>query len=256
MSDQVFWYVTRSSALIAWMAAAASILVGLMIPSRLLGRRPSIPWLTDLHRMLGALASVFVLVHMVSLWLDHFVQFRWADLLVPWVATVPGLSRTSLALGVIAAWLMAAVELTSLVRDRLSPALWRSVHLTSYAVLVLGTFHAVLAGSDVGHPIAAAIGVSTLTAVILATVVRLRRPPPDPDDLPTPAHRPDAPIDAYPPPVRLGPPGRLLPPLDAPAGPGGPPATAISHDPRRVPPSRAGTTPPAAGPRPGPRGPG
>jgi DMSO/TMAO reductase YedYZ heme-binding membrane subunit len=175
MSDQIFWYVSRSAGLVAWMAAAGSILVGVMTPSRILGRRPTIPWLVDLHRMLAALASVFLIVHLGALWFDHFVQFRLADLLVPWVATVPGLSRLSLALGVVATWFLAAVQLTSLVRDRLPPDLWRSIHLTSYAVLVLGTVHAIMAGSDIANPIVAATGMSTVTAVVLATTVRVRR---------------------------------------------------------------------------------
>ena len=175
MSDQIFWYLSRSAGLVSWLAAAGSILVGTMIPSRLLGRRPTIPWLTDLHRMLGALASVFLVIHMVALWFDHFVQFRLADLLVPGVATVPGLSRLSLAVGVVAAWLLIAVQVTSLVRDHLPTSVWRSIHLTSYAVLVLGSIHAILAGSDMTNPVVAALGTSAVTAVVLATVVRLRR---------------------------------------------------------------------------------
>ncbi len=175
MSDQIFWFLSRSSGLMAWLAAAGAMLVGAMIPSRILGRRPTIPWLTDLHRMLGAMASVFLLIHMGTLWFDHFVAFRFDDLLIPFVADVPGLSRFSLALGVVAAWLFAAVELTSLVRERLPERLWRSIHLTSYLILVLGTVHAILAGSDIGNPISASIGTSALAAVILATAVRIRR---------------------------------------------------------------------------------
>ena len=175
MSDQIFWYLSRSSALVAWVAAAGSVLVGVTTSSRLLGRRPTVPWLVDLHRMLSALASVMVLIHMATLWFDEFVRFRWADLLVPGAAAVPGLSRLSLALGVVAAWLLAAVELSSLVRGRLPVALWHSIHFMSYVVMVLGTVHAILAGSDVTNPVVAAIGVSLVTALVLATSVRLVR---------------------------------------------------------------------------------
>jgi DMSO/TMAO reductase YedYZ heme-binding membrane subunit len=182
MSEQIFWYLTRSSALVAWLAAAGSVLVGVSTSARLLGRRPTVPWLVDLHRMLSALASVFVLIHMATLWFDDFVRFRLADLLVPGVATVPGLSRLSLALGVVAAWLLAVVEISSLLRGRLGDQLWRTIHFASYATMALGSVHAVLAGSDVGNPIVAAVGVSVLTAVVLATTVRLaraRRPGPE-----------------------------------------------------------------------------
>ena len=234
MSDQIFWYLSRSSGLVSWLAAAGAILVGTMIPSRLLGRKPTIPWLTDLHRMLAAMASVFLLIHMATLWFDEFVALRFDDLLIPWVAEIPGLSRTSLALGVIAAWLMAAVELTSLVRERLPERLWHSIHLTSYLILALGTVHAVLAGSDVTNPVIASIGTSALTAVILATVVRLRRrrrrPPPEDREV-GPVERAPA---RQPEPVRA--PGSLV------------------DWPEPVSSTRDGTRPPATGRPPGPSG--
>jgi DMSO/TMAO reductase YedYZ heme-binding membrane subunit len=219
MSDQIFWFLSRSSGLMSWLAAAGAMLVGTMIPSRLLGRKPTIPWLTDLHRMLAAMASIFLLIHMGTLWFDHFVAFRFDDLLIPFVATVPGLSRLSLALGVIAFWLVAAVQLTSLFRHRFYESTWRTIHLSSYASLVLGSVHAVLAGSDIGNPIIAALGTSVLTAVALATVVRVRRmrqqrraaPVQEPQ-----AERPPAPRPDWPGPSVSATSARTMPPADRP----------------------------------------
>ncbi len=175
MSDQFFWYVTRAAALVTWLSAALSMLVGLTTSSRLLGRRPTIPWLVDLHRMLGAMSVFFLAIHMGSLWLDSFVQFGPAELLIPWVATVPGLTETSLAYGVIAAWLLAAVQFSSLIRDRMPSNLWHTIHLLSFGSLVVGTLHALQAGSDIDNPLVVGIGVSLLTAIVLSTVVRLVR---------------------------------------------------------------------------------
>ena len=175
MSDQIFWYVTRSSALISWLGAALSMLVGMMTSSRLLGRRPTIPWLVDLHRGFAGLAVIFLLIHLGSLYLDGFIQFGFLDLLVPWVATVPGLSRSSMAYGVIAAWLIAAVQISSYFKDRISGDVWRTIHLTSFASLGFGTLHAIEAGSDVDNPIILALGVSVLAALVLVSLVRLVR---------------------------------------------------------------------------------
>ncbi|MEM7323726.1 MAG: hypothetical protein AAF531_11630 [Actinomycetota bacterium] len=175
MSDQIFWYVTRSSAMISWLGAALSMVAGLVTSSRLLGRRPTIPWLVDLHRGFAGLSMVFLLVHLVSLYLDGYVQFGILDLLVPWVATVPGLTRSSLAYGVIAAWLLLLVQLTSYAKDRLPSDVWRTVHLTSYASLGFGTLHAVEAGSDMDNPIVLAVGVSVLAALFVVSAVRAVR---------------------------------------------------------------------------------
>lgn len=226
MSDQFFWYVTRSAALVTWLAAALSILVGLTTSSRLLGRRPTIPWLVDFHRMLGGISAVFLGVHMLSLVFDSFVRFDLADLFVPWSASVPGLSDSSIAWGVIAAWMLIAVELSSLVKDRLNQSVWHTIHLLSFGTLGFGTLHAIQTGSDITNPIVSGIGVSTLLAVVLAMIVRLRRraeasairatetaivvpgPAPQPvEHPPAPDHRYPPPEPAMPRPAGTGPPG-------------------------------------------------
>ena len=216
MSDQIWWYVTRSASIVAWIAAAASVLIGLLTSSRLLGRRPTIPWLTDIHRSLSGIAVTFVAIHMVSLWLDGFVDFGPAELLIPWVAEVPGLSATGIAFGVIAAWLIFAVEATSLVKDHMSKRAWHGIHLSSYLVLALGTVHALLIGSDVANPILASIGISLLTAVFIVGVIRVDRvqrtvtveqstdSPASPDDSPAPSDPPDPPASPTVPPTPTG----------------------------------------------------
>lgn len=175
MSDQFFWFVTRSAALITWFSAAASILIGLMTSSRVLGRRPTIPWLIDLHRVFAGMSMTFLGVHMASLWFDGFTSLRFDDLLIPWVAEIPGLTNTSIALGVLAAWLMAAVQVSSLLKDHLNDRLWHTIHLLSFGTLGLGTLHAIQAGSDVFNPIVLGVGVATLTAIGLAVCVRVVR---------------------------------------------------------------------------------
>lgn len=175
MSDQIFWFATRSSALISWLGAALSVLAGLMTSSRLLGRRPTIPWLVDVHRGLAGLSVAFLAVHLVSLYFDEFIQFGLAELFVPWTASIPGLSDSSLAYGVIAFWLLVIVQLTSLIRDRLSDDVWRTLHLLSFGVLGFGSLHAFQAGSDVGNPIVLGVAISTLTAIGLLSLIRVVR---------------------------------------------------------------------------------
>jgi len=175
VSDQIFWYATRAAGILAWFAACLSVLVGVLMSSRFLGRRPTLPWLTDLHRFLAGMSLVFVALHMLTLWADEFVSFSWRELLIPWEAEVRGLSRLALAMGVVAAWVMALVELTSLVKRQLPPRLWHGVHLGSYGVVVLSTIHAWMVGSDPTNPLLFSFSVSMLAAVGFVTVVRVLR---------------------------------------------------------------------------------
>lgn len=175
MSDQIFWFATRSAGIVCWFAAAVSIMVGLLIPTRVLGRRPTVPWLTDLHRFFGAMSVLFLVVHMGTLWADEFIDFGFAELLLPYVATVPGLSRWSLALGVVAAWFLFAIEGTSLIKDWMSPRAWHTVHLTSFGVLISGALHAVSVGSDTDNRYLVAATTSVTMAILILGAMRAFR---------------------------------------------------------------------------------
>ena len=99
-------------------------------------RRPA--WLLALHRWLGGLTMSFLAIHLVALVADSYVQFGLADITVPYASEwKPG----AIALGVLAMWLLVAVELTSLAMRRLPRKVWRVVHLSSYVAFWL-TEHA------------------------------------------------------------------------------------------------------------------
>lgn len=172
MSDQVFWFATRSAGILAWFAASTSLLIGLTMSTRALGRRPTIPWLLDLHRFFAAMSMVFLAIHLVTLWADSFVTLGPVDLLVPGVATIPGLSRLSLFLGVTAGWLLAIVQGSSLIKDHLPPRHWHTIHLTSFGVVISGAVHAVQAGSDTDNRYLIAAAASIGAAMAILTVIR------------------------------------------------------------------------------------
>ena len=148
VSDQFFWFATRGAGISCWFAACLSIVIGLMMPTRILGRRPTLPWLLDLHRYFAAMSMVFLAVHLIALWFDPFVNFGLTELLVPGAASVPGLTGLSLSLGVFAGWLLVLVELSSLLKKYLPLQFWRTLHLTSFGVVLAGVVHAAEAGSD------------------------------------------------------------------------------------------------------------
>ena len=53
MTEQFWWYVARSSGIVALVLAAASVIWGLLLSTKVLERRPGPRWLLDLHRWLG-----------------------------------------------------------------------------------------------------------------------------------------------------------------------------------------------------------
>jgi hypothetical protein len=121
-----------------------------MLSTRVLGRRVTLPKLLDLHRFLGGLSVVFVLLHMFGLWLDNSVHFGPVELLVPMASEwEPG----AVAWGVVAFYLLVAVEITSLLRSSIGENIWRNVHYGGFAVFLFGTIHGLKAGTDVDNPL-------------------------------------------------------------------------------------------------------
>ena len=170
MLDQFPWYLARAGGMVAWWLFGLSIVCGILLSTRTLGRRPTGPWLLDLHRFVGGLALIFSGVHLLGLWADDYVEFGLAELLVPMASTWrPG----AVAWGVVAFWLLVAIEVTSLVKDHIPDGLWRWIHTASAPGFVFGTVHGLQAGTDVGNPLLWWSGASIVTAFVGLLAFRL-----------------------------------------------------------------------------------
>ena len=146
---KLWWYVARASGLVAWWLVAASVLWGLLLSTRLLKRRPAPAWLLDLHRFLGGTAVVFTAVHLLGLVADSYAHFGPAELFVPLASKWrPG----PVAWGVVALYVLVAVEATSLAMKRMPRKWWRAVHMSSFGLFVLSTVHALSAGTERTNP--------------------------------------------------------------------------------------------------------
>jgi predicted ferric reductase len=177
MSGTLPWYVARASGLVAWALLAGAVVWGLLLSSKLMRRRVKNSWLLDLHRWLAGLALVFTGVHVVAIMGDSYVHFGLASVLLPFASHWHPLA---VAWGVTALYLLAAVELTSLLRRHLNHRLWRRVHFLSFPLFVTSTIHGVSAGTDGRKPMAIITAVLTAGAVGAITAVRIshrsRRP--------------------------------------------------------------------------------
>lgn len=170
MNPQTWWYLARAGGIVAWLMLTASVLFGAALAMRPAGPRVRPAWVLDLHRWLGGLAVSFTAVHVLALVADSYVDFGLADIVVPFASDWrPG----AVAWGVIAAWMLAAVEVTSLLRSRLSRAAWRAVHLTSYGLFWTATVHGLTAGTDATSPLYAAAAIAVGWATLTATIARL-----------------------------------------------------------------------------------
>lgn len=145
LNEKLWWYLARSSGLVAWLILAAAVIWGLLLSTRILQDRRRPAWLLDLHRWLGGLSVVFTALHLLGLVLDEYVFFGWRELFVPMASEW---QPAAVAWGIVGFYLLVAVQVTSLLMKRLPRRLWKSIHLSSFILFWVATMHSALAGTD------------------------------------------------------------------------------------------------------------
>lgn len=140
-----WWYLTRSTGIVAAILSVAALVWGLFFSSRNTGTRLKPNWWLALHNWLGGLTLTFIGLHMLTAFLDSETGLGLKDLFVP-----SGAIGWEIGWGVVAFWMFAIVVLPSVarVRRRLPRKAWHAVHLVSVPATVLGMVHAFQAGSD------------------------------------------------------------------------------------------------------------
>ena len=171
----IWWYVTRSSAIIAWALMVISVTWGILLSTRVMKPKDNPSWLLDLHRWLSGLSVVFVGIHMASLFVDKYAAFSLQDLFIPFHSQyqkIAWLGDWPVALGVICTYILFAVQATSLMMKKLPRKYWKAIHYSSYALVLLVSFHAGWSGTDVR---AWAYRITALVLITLTTVALITR---------------------------------------------------------------------------------
>jgi predicted ferric reductase len=155
--------------MVAYALLAASMLWGLWLSTRA-PAPPGRPWVLEVHRALSGVAVLALAGHLLSILADSYVTFDVVDVLVPFASSW---NPAAVAWGVLAAWLVVAVEVTSLLRRTLTKRTWRKVHLASFGGYLLATGHFLTAGTDAGNRLVLALVLGTFAAVATGTAFRI-----------------------------------------------------------------------------------
>jgi len=170
MNPHLWWYVSRSTGIVAWLLLTASVLWGIVLATDLFPRWRRPAWLADMHRWLAGMTFFFIAGHLAALVFDGFTDFGARELLVPFASEW---RPTAIAVGVIALWLLIAVEVTALFARRLSNRWWRDVHIASYFVFWSVCVHGALAGTDASKTMYIVTATVALAAVAFAASYRV-----------------------------------------------------------------------------------
>jgi methionine sulfoxide reductase heme-binding subunit len=169
MSTQILWFATRGSGIVSLILFSVVACLGLLS----VARAQSAWWprflTVELHRTLALLSIAFVAVHVATAVFDPFTHLGLGAALVPLASAYRPLP---VAFGVVSVYLVAAVVVTSLLRDRIGRRTWRAIHWTSYASWPLAVEHTLTAGSDAFAPWMLGITAIAVLAVGGALLIR------------------------------------------------------------------------------------
>jgi len=177
MSDLLLWYATRGAGVVSLLLLTGVVVLGVLSVQRFeMAGWPR--FLTvGLHRNVSLLAVVFLALHILTAVVDPFTHLGWVPAVIPFGSYY----RTFwLGLGTIAAELMAAIVVTSLVRGWIGARVWRLVHWLAYAAWPVAVLHGIGTGTDAGSLWLLAIQALCALAVALAVTLRLLTKSPDP----------------------------------------------------------------------------
>ena len=139
------WEIARVGGLLAYVMATASVALGILLSLK----AHSSNWprfiTNELHRYITLLTLVFIGIHTVAVWLDPFTAFTPAEVFVPMATHYRPLW---IAMGIVSAYLAAALWLSEYVRRWIGYAWWRRMHYLAFVVFVLGAVHGLGSGSD------------------------------------------------------------------------------------------------------------
>jgi sulfoxide reductase heme-binding subunit YedZ len=170
VSTQILWFTTRGAGVVSLILFSAVACLGLLA----VARTQSVRWprflTVELHRNLALLSVVFLGIHIVTAIIDPFTKLGLGAALVPLASSYRPLP---VAFGVVSVYLVLAVIVTSLLRERIGHRVWRAVHWASYLSWPLAVEHTLTSGSDGFSIWLLAVQGACILAVSLALVWRL-----------------------------------------------------------------------------------
>jgi len=167
---QLTWFLTRASGMIALALLTLSMVLGIGATTRLSSTRWPRFVTQGLHRSISLYTVVLLALHLVTVWLDDYVQITVAESFVPFIGTYRWFWT---GLGTLSSDLVIAVTVSSLLRHRIGYGTWRAIHWTSYLCWPLAIVHTLGTGTDPRKDWAVWFVVANVALVLLAFAWRI-----------------------------------------------------------------------------------
>jgi len=145
-APHAFWFLSRSSAFVAYILLWFSMCLGTMITNKLARLWPGGPVAFDLHQHTSLLGVAFALFHGLILIGDQYIHTNIWHTVIPF-----GMQEYQpfwVGLGQLGFYVMVVVAFSFYVRKQITPQVWRSIHYLSFVGFLFALVHGLASGSD------------------------------------------------------------------------------------------------------------
>jgi len=171
VSANIFWYISRTAALTAYLVFFVNIVLGLGMKLKFLDRFFTRWRCADLHQFTALLGVGLVCLHVFSLLGDTYYTYGIKQLLVPLTAAY----RTGwTAWGIVGFYGVIVVTFSCYIRKFIGQNAWRIIHFASFGLFWAIIFHGIKTGTDITLPWVQMMYIATGTIVSFLFLLRLQ----------------------------------------------------------------------------------
>lgn len=163
------WVLLRAAGIGSYLMLFLAVAWGLVATTSLVTKRVSKAAANLFHAFVASTGLALLGVHMALLFVDEFMPFSIAGLIVPMASEYRPLAVTA---GIVAMYGIVIIMVTSWLRKKIGTTWWRRVHLVAVPMFTLSLAHGVFAGTDSERPWMFALYAVTGLLVVFLTIVR------------------------------------------------------------------------------------
>ena len=143
---QVYWFLSRASAIVAYALLWLSMAMGLLLTGKMARVWPGMKVAADLHQHVSLLGLAFALSHAFLLLGDRYINFNLIRLVFPFASS--NYLPFWVGIGQIGFYFWAVVALSYYVRRQIGRRVWRLLHFASFAAFLTALAHGIASGTD------------------------------------------------------------------------------------------------------------
>lgn len=170
--ERVYWYISRSSGITAYVVLWSAVSLGLIITMKAVGNNDKLPPVYETHKTLAIISLAFALIHPLILLGDIFMAFTFRELFLPLTSWYLPLW---MGLGTVAFYLMLILVISFYMRPIITYRGWRLLHYSTFAAFLMVSLHGIKTGTDSSTLLMKIVYIFCIGSVIALTTIRIIR---------------------------------------------------------------------------------